>query len=170
MQKLRRFVAHWKLLVVPIAVVAVGLAIALPINMASARGSAGSNPALSDRAEHRVPARAAHAAAEPGCVVTYTARNWPGAFTAKVTVSNRRCTSINGWTLTFRFAGDEAISSAWNASFTQTGAEVSASNLNFDGTIAPGASQSLGFLGAWTSNATAPADFRVNHAACTAHS
>jgi cellulase/cellobiase CelA1 len=169
MQKLRRFVAHWKLLIVPIAVVGVGAAIALPISMASARGTAGSIPARSDRTEHHVSGRAAHATADPTCMVTYTARNWPGAFAAKVTISYSSSTSINGWKLTFRFPGDEAVSSAWNASFTQTGAEVSASNLNFDATIAPGASQSLGFLGAWTSDDAAPAAFRVNHAACTAH-
>jgi cellulase/cellobiase CelA1 len=163
----RSFVAHWKLLVIPIAVVAVGLAIALPASMANARGPGGSIPSRPDRAGHGVSGRAARATADPGCVVTYTARNWPGAFTAKVTISNRGTTSINGWTLTFRFPGDEAVSSAWNASFTQTGADVSASNLSFDATIAPGASQSLGFLGAWTSDGAAPADFRVNRAACT---
>src|SRR5271154_1299255 len=131
MLKLRRFAAHWKLLIIPIAVVAVGLAIALPATMASARGPAGSIPARSDRAEHHVSGRAAHATADPACVVTYTARNWTGAFTAKVTISNRSSTSINGWTLTFRVPGDEAVSSAWNASLAQTGAEISASNLNF---------------------------------------
>ena len=138
MLKLRGFAAHWKLLIVPIAVVAVGLAIALPISMASARVTAGSIPARSDRVEH------ARAAAGPGagCVVSYTAINWPGAFTAKVTISNRGSTSIDGWSLTFRFPGDEAISSAWNATFTQTGTEVSARNTNYDGTIQPGASQS----------------------------
>ena len=91
-----------------------------------------------DRVEH------AHASAGPGagCVVSYTATNWPGAFTAKVTISNRGSTSINGWSLTFRFPGDDAVSSAWNATFTQTGTEVSARNTNYDGTIQPGASQS----------------------------
>jgi hypothetical protein len=163
MLKLRGFAAHWKLLIVPIAVVAVGLAIALPISMAGARVTAGSIPARSDRVEH------ARAAAGPGagCVVSYTAINWPGAFTAKVTISNRGSTSIDGWSLTFRFPGDEAISSAWNATFTQTGAEVSARNTNYDATIPPGASQSLGFLGAWTSDDAAPAAFRVNRAVCT---
>jgi hypothetical protein len=163
MLKLRGFAAHWKLLIVPIAVVAVGLAIALPISMASARVTAGSIPARSDRVEH---ARAA-AGPGPGCVVRYTASNWPGAFTAKVTISNRGSTSIDGWSLTFRFPGDEAVSSAWNATFTQTGGEVSARNLDYDGTIQPGASQSLGFLGAWTSNDVAPAAFRVNRSVCT---
>ena len=95
MLKLRGFAAHWKLLIIPIAVVAVGLAIALPATMASARGTAGSIPARSDRVEH------AHATVGPGagCVVRYTATNWPGAFTAKVTISNRGSTSIDGWTL-----------------------------------------------------------------------
>ena len=70
------------------------------------------------------------------------------------------------WTLTFRFPGDEAVSSAWNATFTQTGTEVSAGSTTYDATIAPGASQSLGFLGAWTSNDSAPSGFRVNRTVC----
>jgi hypothetical protein len=70
-------------------------AIALPISMASARGTAGSVPARSDRVE------SAHARAAtgpvPGCVIRYTAANWPGAFTAKVIISNRGSASIDGW-------------------------------------------------------------------------
>jgi len=45
-----------------------------------------------------------------------------------------------------------------------------ARNLNYDGTIQQGASQSLGFLGAWTSNDAAPAAFRVNRALCASGS
>jgi hypothetical protein len=74
---------------------------------------------------------------------------------------------VDGWTLAFRFPGDEATSSAWNATFTQTGAEASARNTNCHGTIPPGASQSLGFLGVWTSNDSARAGFRVNRTVCT---
>ena len=163
MLKLRGFAAHWKLLIVPIAVVAVGLAIALPISMASAQRHRWLDPGtVGPRSEH---ARAA-AGPGPGCVVRYTASNWPGAFTAKVTISNRGSTSIDGWSLTFRFPGDEAVSSAWNATFTQTGGEVSARNLDSDGAVRPGASQSLGFLGDLRRPTTSPQPPSASTARC----
>ncbi|MCW2930450.1 MAG: cellulose-binding family [Actinomycetia bacterium] len=183
MLKQRRLAARWKLLVIPVVVavgVGVGLAIALPAGMASTHRRAA--PAQSDRAKDRGLGTATHATADPGtgrraashraasrtgCVVRYTPVNWPGSFLAEVTISNRGKTSIHGWTLTFRFPGDEAISSAWNATFTQTGADVSARNLSFDATIRQGASQSLGFLGALRkSKGAVPASFSVNGTVC----
>jgi cellulase/cellobiase CelA1 len=182
MLKQRRLAAHWKVLVIAAAAVGVaaGLAIALPASRASTHRTAGSIPGQSDRAMQRVLGGAAHATANPGgkrravrraappagCVVSYTPVNWPGSFLAKVTISNRGRTSIHGWTLTFRFSGDEAISSAWNATFTQTGAKVSARNLGFDATIRQGATQSLGFLGTRKSDGAGPAGFRVNGRVC----
>jgi cellulase/cellobiase CelA1 len=192
MLKQRRFAGHWKLLIIPIAV-AVGLAIALSASMASTHRTADPIPARLDQAEHRIFGTAAHATADPGtgrpaapgtgrpaapgtgratapgtgCLVSYTSTSWRSAFMAKVTITNRGRTSIHGWTLTFRFPGDEAISGAWNATFTQTGAEVSVRNLSWDATIPRGASQSFGFMGAWQFNDTAPTSFSVNGMPCS---
>jgi endo-1,4-beta-xylanase len=173
----RRFAAHWKLPLISGAVLVVGgLAIGLPASMAGSHRTAGSvtTPVHAKHnlsgvfagAEANTAAGGRLARRSPGCLVTYSPSNWPGAFTVKVTIDNRGATSINGWKLTFAFPGDQAISSAWNAGFTQTGARVSATNTNYDATIAPRARQSLGFLGTWTSNDTAPTSFRVNGAAC----
>ena len=172
----RSFAAHRKVLIISVAVIAVGLAIALPASMARAHRTAGSVTAPPDHAKLNVagvvaPATASPATGRParrstGCLVTYAASTWPGAFMAKVTITNRGTTRINRWRLAFTFPGDEAISSAWNATFTQTGAHVSAMSTDYDNTIAPGASQSLGFLGTWNSNDAAPTGFTVNGAAC----
>jgi cellulase/cellobiase CelA1 len=201
MLKQRRFAGHWKLLIILIAVVAVGLAIAPPASMASTHRIADPIPARLDQAEHRIFGTAMHATADPGtgrptapgtgrraapgtgrraapgtgrraapgtgCLVSYTSTSWPSAFRAEVTITNRGRTSIHGWTLTFRFPGDEAISGAWNAAFTQTGAEVSVRNLSWDATIPRGASQSFGFMGAWQFNDTAPTSFSVNGMPCS---
>jgi hypothetical protein len=173
MLKQRRFVVHWKSLNIPavagagavvVAVVA-SLAIALPASMASTHGTAGTTPAQSDRARHPVFG-GRPAAPDRRCLVNYASTSWPGQFMAKVTISNKGRTSIKGWTLTFRFPGDQAISGAWNATFTQTGAEVSARSMGFDTTIPQGASRSLGFMGTWRANHTAPASFRLNGMAC----
>ena len=166
----RGFPAHWKLPVISVAVIAAiafGLAITLPFSTANAHQAASSNTAPPGQPKRSIPGAGRPARSSAGCLVTYTASNWPGAFRAEITIDNEGATSINGWKLTFAFPGDEAISSSWNAAFTQTGPKVSATNTNYDAIIVPGARQSLGFLGAWTSNDTPPASFRVNGAACS---
>jgi cellulase/cellobiase CelA1 len=160
-----------------IAVVAIGTTIALPASMAGTHRTVASSAAPPDQAKRAISGVTAHAGANrdagrlvppsDSCLVTYTASTWPGAFTAKVIIDNRGTTSISGWKLTFTFPGDEAISSAWNAAFTQTGSRVSATSTNYDAAIPPGGRQALGFLGAWTSDNAAPASFSVNGTACS---
>jgi endo-1,4-beta-xylanase len=101
------------------------------------------------------------------CHVTYTkASEWAGGFVANVTVGNTGTSTISGWTLKYAFPGDQKITNAWNATVTQNGTAVTATNLSFDGTIAPGGTVSFGYQGTWTSNDTAPNSFSVNGTAC----
>jgi hypothetical protein len=102
-----------------------------------------------------------------GCHVSYTPNNWQGGFTASVMIANNGSSTINGWTLTFSFPGDQKITSAWNAAVTQAGASVTATNLSYNATISPGGSQSFGFQGTWATSDAAPASFSVNGTACT---
>jgi hypothetical protein len=106
-------------------------------------------------------------AAIRGCHVDYAPNNYPGGFTANVTIANTGSSAITGWTLTFAFPGDQKITNAWNATVTQSGPNVTAANLSYNTTIAPGGSQSFGFQGTWTTNNTSPATFSVNGAPCT---
>jgi endoglucanase len=100
------------------------------------------------------------------CTVAYSVTNsWSGGLQAQVTLTNTGTSAINGWTLQWTFPGDEKISNLWNASFTQTGAQVTAQAASFDSTVAPGTSVSIGF----TANATNPAPpttFTVNGSTC----
>jgi endo-1,4-beta-xylanase len=101
------------------------------------------------------------------CHVTYTKTNeWAGGFVANLTVSNTGTSAINGWTLTYAFPGDQKVTNAWNATVTQSGAAVSATNMSFDATIAPGGNVSFGYQGTWTANDTAPSSFSLNGTAC----
>jgi hypothetical protein len=59
------------------------------------------------------------------------------------------------------------VSSAWNATVTQTGKQVTAVDAGYNATIAPGANTSWGFQGTWTSNDTAPTAFSVNGTTCS---
>lgn len=103
-----------------------------------------------------------------GCAVTWTANNWDTGFTANITIANTGTTPINGWTLAFTFpSSGQKIGQAWSANVTQTGTAVTASNLSYNGTLAPGASTSFGFNGTHTGSTTRPAAFTLNGTACT---
>lgn len=104
--------------------------------------------------------------APDSCHVVYTPTDWPGGFTANVTITNTGTAAINGWTLGFTFPGDQTVTHGWNATVTQHGTGVTASNLAYDATIAPGASQSFGFQGTWAAADTPPTTFAVNGELC----
>ncbi len=101
------------------------------------------------------------------CHVTYTKNSeWAGGFTAQVAIQNTGTTTINGWSLTFTFPGDQKITSNFNGGFSQTGEKATLTNASYNGTIAAGASITDGFQGTWTSNDTNPASFSVNGTTC----
>ena len=101
------------------------------------------------------------------CHVTYTKNSqWPGGFTAQVVISNTGTTSINGWSLTFTFPGDQKITSNFNGGFSQTGENATLTNAGYNGTLTPGASITDGFQGTWTSSDASPTSFAVNGTAC----
>jgi hypothetical protein len=102
------------------------------------------------------------------CQVTYTRNSeWPGGFTAQVVINNTGTTTINGWSLTFTFPGDQNITSNFNGSFSQTGENATLTNASYNGTIAPGSSITDGFQGTWTSSDATPTAFTLNGTACT---
>jgi endoglucanase len=100
------------------------------------------------------------------CKVAYTVQSdWGSGFTGQVTVTNTGSAPLTGWTLAFAFPGDQKISQGWSATWTQTGKNVTAKNLDWNGTLAPGAGTSIGF-NANGASAT-PSAFTVNGAACS---
>jgi endo-1,4-beta-xylanase len=100
------------------------------------------------------------------CHVTYTPNNWNGGFTASITLANTAATAIDGWTLTFTFPGDQKITSTWNGTTTQSGQDVSVTNLSYNASIPASGSVQFGFQGTWTSSDATPASFSVNGSSC----
>lgn len=95
--------------------------------------------------------------------VHYAVTNqWTGGFGASITIKNTGSTTINSWTLVFNFANGQTITQGWNGNFTQSGSKVTVSNLSYNGSLAPGASTSLGFNGSWSGSNTNPTSFTVN--------
>jgi endo-1,4-beta-xylanase len=105
------------------------------------------------------------------CRVAYTASNWGGGggFTAGVTITNTGTTTMNSWTLAFTFPSGQRVSQGWNATWTQaTGsANVTATNMSYNGTLAANGSTTVGFNGTYTGTNTAPSTFTLNGATCT---
>lgn len=102
------------------------------------------------------------------CKVSYTVQSqWPGGFTASITITNTGTTAINGWTLAFTFPSGQQVTQGWNGTFTQSGANVSVQNLSYNGSLAGGGgSTSLGFNGSWTGNNNSPTTFKLNGITC----
>ena len=92
---------------------------------------------------------------------------WPGGFVANVTITNTGSSTINGWSLTFSFAGDQKVTNAWNGTLSQVGAAVTVTNVSWNGTLAPGGTASFGAQGTWTSSDASPTGFRLNGALCS---
>jgi cellulase/cellobiase CelA1 len=101
------------------------------------------------------------------CSVAYTVGNdWGSGFTADVKITNKGTSTINGWTLTYTYAGNQTITNAWNATVTQSGKNVTATDAGWNGTLAPNGSASFGFQGSYSGSNTAPTTFKVNGLAC----
>jgi cellulase/cellobiase CelA1 len=80
-----------------------------------------------------------------GCTATESITNsWSGGFQASVTVTNTGTAPISSWTVTGGFPGGQTVANSWNAVVTQSGAQLTAANAGFNGTIAAGGSTSWG--------------------------
>ncbi|MEV6008713.1 glycoside hydrolase family 6 protein [Streptomyces sp. NPDC051976] len=101
------------------------------------------------------------------CSVSYKiASAWSGGFTTDVTVRNTGSAAVNGWSLKWAFPGDQQITSAWNAKTTQSGANVTATDLGYNAAVPVGGSTGFGFQGTG-SNTASPTAFTLNGTVCT---
>ncbi|MEU6259988.1 cellulase family glycosylhydrolase [Streptomyces sp. NPDC047043] len=96
------------------------------------------------------------------CSAAYTVTSdWGSGFNADVKVTNSGSTAISSWKVTWAWSGSQQVTSMWNASYTQSGATVTAANASHNGAIAAGGSASFGFGGA-------PGGAGVPSVSCTA--
>jgi acetylxylan esterase len=101
------------------------------------------------------------------CRVTYTMSTWNTGFTTAITVANTSSTAINGWSLTFTLPSGQTITSAWNSTITPASGQVTATNVSYNASIAPGASTGVGFQATHTGNTAQPTSFTLNGNTCT---
>jgi len=102
------------------------------------------------------------------CNVVYTiTQQGSGVFGATIALDNTGTTAWTNWTLQWIFANGQTIQSLWNGVETQTGALVTVTNENYNGSIAAGGSvTNIGFNGNIVSGNAVPTAFAVNGYLC----
>ncbi|MFD7686153.1 glycosyl hydrolase family 18 protein [Streptomyces sp. NPDC059781] len=109
-------------------------------------------------------ALASPAQAATSATATYAkTQDWGSGFEGKWTVKNTGTTSLSSWTVEWDFPSGTKVTSAWDATVTNSGDHWTAKNLGWNGTLAPGASVSFGFNG---SGSGAPAGCKLNGGSC----
>ncbi|MFI6454685.1 cellulose binding domain-containing protein [Streptosporangium amethystogenes] len=62
-----------------------------------------------------------------------------------IAVTNTGPSTINGWTVTFTLPAGHSLTGSWGATVTTSGQTVTARNLSYNGSLAPGAKANFGF-------------------------
>ncbi|MDA0638919.1 cellulose binding domain-containing protein [Nonomuraea sp. MCN248] len=81
---------------------------------------------------------------------------WDGGYVVQpVTVTNRGSSPISSWRVTFTLPAGQAITGSWGAQLSTSGQTVTATNLPYNGSLAPGGSTSFGFQASRPGGSTA---------------
>jgi Glycosyl hydrolase family 12/Cellulose binding domain len=87
------------------------------------------------------------------CTGTYSVvSSWPGGYQAQVVVKNTGSGMLSGWNFSMPFPSGDAISSLWNGTYTLSGGTLTVTNASYDGTLAPGATTTVGFTATGSSS------------------
>ncbi|GHF84888.1 glycosyl hydrolase family 18 protein [Streptomyces filamentosus] len=107
---------------------------------------------------------ASPAEAATSVTATYTkTQDWGSGFGANWTIKNTGTTSISSWNLEWDYPSGTRVTSAWDATVTNSGDHWTAKSVSWNGTLAPGASVSFGYNG---SGSGAPSGCKINGASC----
>lgn len=106
----------------------------------------------------------AHAAAA-ACKVVYKKNDWGGGFTASIDITNQG-DALDGWKLTYSYAGDQKLASGWSAKWSQSGRQVTVENETWNRTLASGASVNVGAQFTYSGTNTDPTAFSLDGTPC----
>lgn len=99
--------------------------------------------------------------------MTYSSNAWNNGLVANITITNTGTSAVNGWSLVFTLPAGQNIISGWNASYSPTSGQVTATNMSYNPNLAPGQSVTIGFQATHTGNAADPSSFTFNGQTCT---
>ncbi|WP_246492058.1 cellulose binding domain-containing protein [Actinomadura alba] len=89
--------------------------------------------------------------------------DWGSGFEGKYTITNGTNSTITGWRVEFDLASGTTIGTYWDALLTTSGGHYTFTNRDYNGTLAPGASASFGFV---ASGSASPTGCTLNGAPC----
>jgi lytic cellulose monooxygenase (C4-dehydrogenating) len=113
-------------------------------------------PVTSAAATTRPPVTSSGPTGSAGCSASYTVSSqWSGGFIGDVRVTAGSA-GISAWKVTWTFANGQTITSGWSATFTSSGANITATNAEYNGRLSGGTSTSFGFNGTWTGTNSVP--------------
>ncbi|WP_405593860.1 cellulose binding domain-containing protein [Streptomyces sp. NBC_01092] len=146
------------------AVVGFGGALLLPAmkNDTQARDPAPDTTATAEPAPSDPTASGAPGAGEPGatpaCKASFrTVNSWQGGFQGEVTVTNAPASAASGWTTTLVPPDGARVTQVWDGTLaTGPHGRTTVSNASWNGSLAPGASVTFGFLAATSGSAGQP--------------
>ncbi|MGW6223084.1 glycosyl hydrolase family 18 protein [Streptomyces olivaceus] len=102
-------------------------------------------------------------AAESATATFAKTQDWGTGFGGNWTVKNTGTTTLSSWTVEWDFPSGTKVTSAWDATVTNSGDHWTAKNVGWNGTLAPGASVSFGFNG---SGPGSPSNCKLNGGGC----
>jgi alpha-galactosidase len=100
------------------------------------------------------------------CRVSDVINAWSTGLTSSITITNTGSATVNGWSLTFTLPSGQTITNGWNAAYSPTSGQVTATNVSYNGTLAAGASTTIGFQATAAGNTAAPTSFTLNGTGC----
>jgi hypothetical protein len=89
--------------------------------------------------------------------------DWGTGYQARYTITNGTAATISSWTVAFDLPAGASLGTYWDALVSTSGQHVTATNRNYNGTVAPGASVVFGFI---ISGSGAPANCTINGGSC----
>jgi hypothetical protein len=90
---------------------------------------------------------------------------WDTGYQAQFTITNNTSATTTSWIVQFDLPGGTSMGTYWDALVTTSAQHVTATNRSWNGTLAPGATTTFGFVAVGTGN---PTNCTVNGTACGA--
>ncbi|CAM4173160.1 Chitinase 63 precursor [Mycobacterium basiliense] len=92
---------------------------------------------------------------------------WNTGFVANYKITNSAATQLTDWTVEFDLPADESVTTVWGGELDQSGKHYVLTPEDYNHTVAPGGSISVGFQAALTGAYTAPVNCVINGEPCS---
>jgi hypothetical protein len=104
------------------------------------------------------------------CAVHYADNgDWGNGYIGSIDITNTGTQAVNGWTFTFSWPETwQQENGGWNGNWSQSGAAVQVTNLDWNATINPGATVNVGFVAGYSGPNVLPIAFSLNGTVCSA--